>query len=340
MFAQITKVDQENRIVYGRAAQDGVVDKTDEVFDYETSKPYFQQWSAEASDATRGLSLGNVRSMHGNVATGKLVDIQFDDHDQAIDVAAKIVDDNEWQKVLGGVYTGFSIGGRYIKRWPDVVNGQSVTRYTAVPTEISIVDRPCIPTAKFFDIQKADGRVERRAFRNSEVSMHTPQDSDFCGRSTAAHLIKAALTTAGATDAFGQSAARSARAPMRVGKRVLADLAKAGMGIKSPHVVADSVSAIRDIHSGGAQKMSPVSLPPESDNSAPAPTAIHPHVVPPQGSQYRTPTYSAPPLFGAAPQSASENEPALPPGNRDQYDPTVAAIKGIHREGPIRGYLR
>ena len=343
MFAQITKVDEERRLVYGRAVQGGVVDKSDEVFDYATSKPHFQRWSADVSAATGGKSLGNVRSMHGNVAAGKLVDIMFDDHEQAIDVAAKIVDDNEWRKVLEGTYTGFSIGGRYLKRWPDVVGGKSVTRYTATPTEISIVDAPCIPTAKFFDIQKADGTLHRVAFRASEVSMHIPNDENYCGRTAAAHLIKTALATPGVTDVFGQSSGVASQddAVMRVSKRVVAALAKAGIGIKAPHIVANDIDAIRQIHAAGARKMSPVSLPPQSDNAGTAPTRIHPHITAPKGDQYRTPTYVVPPLFGASPQSASESAPTLPPGDRDEYGKAAFEfIRALHRRGPSRGILR
>jgi hypothetical protein len=42
-----------------------------------------------------------------------------------------------------------------------------VTRYTAVPSEISIVDRPCVAAAKFFDIHKRDGSTVRRQFASS-----------------------------------------------------------------------------------------------------------------------------------------------------------------------------
>ena len=35
-----------------------------------------------------------------------------------IEICGKVVDDAEWQKVEEGVYTGFSQGGRYLKRWP------------------------------------------------------------------------------------------------------------------------------------------------------------------------------------------------------------------------------
>jgi hypothetical protein len=72
---------------------------------------------------------------------------------------AKIVDNNEWEKVVQGVYTGFSIGGSYVKRWTD---GAS-TRYTAKPAEVSIVDNPCMYGATFTMV-KADGAFEYRGF--------------------------------------------------------------------------------------------------------------------------------------------------------------------------------
>lgn len=163
IFARITKVDEETRTVTGRAAQE-VVDRDNEIFDYDTSKPEFMKWSAEVSADTQGKSLGNVRSMHGNIAAGKLTNIDFNDVEKAIDVSAKIIDDNEWEKVLEGVHTGFSIGGRYARKWAQPINGKMVQRYTAVPSEISIVDRPCCPTAKFFEVHKRDGSVEQHEF--------------------------------------------------------------------------------------------------------------------------------------------------------------------------------
>jgi hypothetical protein len=178
IFARLYKVDEETRTVYGRAAQE-TIDRDNELFDYKSSKPEFQKWSAEVFADSGGRSLGNVRSMHGNVAAGKLTDIQFLDSECAIDVAAKIVDDNEWKKCVEGVHTGFSIGGRYARKWAEPINGRMVTRYTAVPSEISIVDRPCIPTAKFdrisklgFELRKRDGTVEHRDFlRSSRMSI-------------------------------------------------------------------------------------------------------------------------------------------------------------------------
>jgi hypothetical protein len=168
LFAQLTKVDVEKRLVYGRAAQE-VADKSGEIMDYASSKPNFEKWSADVSAASDGQSLGNLRAMHGKVAAGKLTQIEFNDAANAIDVCCKVVDNNEWDKVLEGVYTGFSIGGAYAKRWDDPVEksegGKALIRYTADPSELSLVDRPCIPTSKFFRILKADGVVEEVEFK-------------------------------------------------------------------------------------------------------------------------------------------------------------------------------
>jgi hypothetical protein len=135
-------------------------DRSGEIFDYASSKPYFEKWSAEAAAASGGKSLGAVRAMHTPIAAGKLTDIAFDDNAKRITVVAKIVDDDEWRKVQEGVYTGFSQGGRYVKRWADADSG--LTRYTADPHEISLVDLPCVPDATF-DVVK-DGMAEKRSF--------------------------------------------------------------------------------------------------------------------------------------------------------------------------------
>ncbi|MBR8248686.1 DUF6582 domain-containing protein [Burkholderia cenocepacia] len=165
LFARLTKVDEEKRLVYGRATEE-VVDRAGEIMDYATSKPYFEKWSGDIAKATDGKSVGNLRAMHGNVAAGKLTGIDFRDDEKAIDICTKVVDDNEWNKVLEGVYTGFSIGGDYVKRWADAE--LSARRFTADPCEISLVDLPCVPTASFFSIEKADGSVMQKVFKAAE----------------------------------------------------------------------------------------------------------------------------------------------------------------------------
>ncbi|HEY6021672.1 MAG TPA: hypothetical protein VIY48_17940, partial [Candidatus Paceibacterota bacterium] len=176
VFAQIRKVDEEKRLVYGRAA-DETPDKSGEMLNYDASKPHFQKWSAEVEKDTDGKSLGNVRAMHGKTAAGVLKGIDFDDTARTIDVCAKVVDDNEWKKVLEGVYTGFSIGGSYGAKTVEKVDGKEFTRYEAIPSEISLVDRPCIPTAKFFQVQKADGSTQ-------DVEFKEPQQDDVAVQKT------------------------------------------------------------------------------------------------------------------------------------------------------------
>jgi hypothetical protein len=159
LFLPLAKVDLDRRLVTGVATAE-TPDRAGEIFDYASSKPYFEQWSKDALAASGGKSYGAVRAMHAPIAAGKLTDIAFDDDAKRITVAAKIVDDDEWRKVQEGVYTGFSQGGRYVERWPDPETG--LVRYTAEPHEISLVDLPCVPNATF-DVVKGDV-VERRAF--------------------------------------------------------------------------------------------------------------------------------------------------------------------------------
>jgi hypothetical protein len=164
LFAQIAKIDESKHEVWGVATAE-VVDKEGEIFDYESSKPYFKKWSDEIAKATAGKSLGNVREMHAPSAVGKLVAIDFDDQLKQIRVGARIVDGIAWQKCTLGVYTGFSIGGAYVHSWKD---GEFV-RFTANPVEISVVDNPCVPGAHFTAV-KADGSFEVRKFRPAGAS--------------------------------------------------------------------------------------------------------------------------------------------------------------------------
>jgi hypothetical protein len=153
-FIPIAKVDAERHEVWGFGGVEEP-DASNEIMDYATTKPNVQKWSEAVNKRSGGKSLGNVRSMHSNIAAGKLIDLQCDDVHKGFFLGAKIVDDNEWKKVEAGVYTGFSIGGAYEKRWMDNQN-LGKTRYTARPSEWSIVDAPCMPSATF-QMVKAEG---------------------------------------------------------------------------------------------------------------------------------------------------------------------------------------
>ena len=153
MVLPLVKIDEERRLIIARAAQE-LPDKAKEVMDYATAKPAFQAWSDSFSAMSGGLSKGNVRVMHQKTVAGKLTDLSFNDPDMAVDVVMKIVDDNEWRKCLEGCYTGVSVGGGYAKRWK---GDDGLTHYTPIVRELSLVDNPCIPTAKFAELVKADG---------------------------------------------------------------------------------------------------------------------------------------------------------------------------------------
>ena len=189
LFAQIAKIDESKHEVWGVATAE-VVDKEGEIFDYQSSKPYFKNWSDEIAKATDGKSLGNVREMHEPSAVGKLVAIAFDDDLKQIRVGARIVDSVAWQKCMLGVYTGFSIGGAYVKSWKD---GEYV-RFTANPVEISVVDNPCMPGAHFTAV-KADGTCEVRKFTAAAGTYQAFKIGARHSKATRAHLdaIKASM---------------------------------------------------------------------------------------------------------------------------------------------------
>lgn len=160
MTIPITKVDAARRLVYGVATAE-IEDRAGEICDYVSTKPLYEKWSEAISESSGGKSLGNLRAMHGAVAAGKVTSLTFNDEAKQIEICAKVIDDAEWIKVEEGVYTGFSQGGTYAKRWTDE-NGAK--RYTANPHEISLVDLPCLSEARF-EMVKADGSRELRAFK-------------------------------------------------------------------------------------------------------------------------------------------------------------------------------
>jgi hypothetical protein len=156
-FAPLLKADAAQRLVWGTIAAEQP-DKSNEIMDYATAKPEFEKWSADIAKATGGKSLGNVRLMHKKDAVGKVVEMIYDDLAKRIDVCVKVVDDAAWKMIEEGVLSGFSIGGGYLKKWADKTNA-ALKRYTPVLSEVSLVDNPCLGSAKF-SLIKADGVEE------------------------------------------------------------------------------------------------------------------------------------------------------------------------------------
>jgi hypothetical protein len=96
---------------------------------------------------------GNLREMHQPLAAGTVDDATIKDGVTTIEVT--VVDPVAVQKVLKGVYKGFSIGGSVTER--DSLDKAVITGMRL--SEISLVDRPANPDA-IFEVFKADGLPE------------------------------------------------------------------------------------------------------------------------------------------------------------------------------------
>jgi len=123
-YAPITRRDDEQRIVEGYAF-------VNEVVPGEQGKRLTRAAMEKAT--AEYMEWATLRSMHQPVAAGVVLDISWDQ--KGAFMRAKVVDDQEWQKVVNGVYKGFSVGVR-----PRIMRGNNVT--DCEWAETSLVDRP------------------------------------------------------------------------------------------------------------------------------------------------------------------------------------------------------
>lgn len=149
----ITKVDEEQRMVYGYATVEEI-DAHGEIITYEASKKAFSDW------------IGNIREMHQDIAVGKAIDIEFDDDAKGIWIGARISEstdgENAWIKVKEGVLAGFSIGGRVNDSELRTMNVDGKKKAVPVITdyvlgETSLVDNPAVASAIFQMVKSKDG---------------------------------------------------------------------------------------------------------------------------------------------------------------------------------------
>jgi HK97 family phage prohead protease len=139
LYGNIQKVDAEQRIVAGYASTE-CVDAHGEVVLKSAIEAALEDY----------LEYGNLREMHQLSAVGVTEEASVDD--RGLYICAKVTDDVAWAKVTSGTYKGFSIGGRTLARDKD--NKKIITKIAL--NEISLVDRPSNPEAKF-DVWKAAG---------------------------------------------------------------------------------------------------------------------------------------------------------------------------------------
>ena len=139
-YLAITKVDDEERMVYGWAStpdldSDGEVIKLDAL---EKALPAYMQFPT-------------LREMHqpkaaGTTKSAKIID---KNNERGLYIGAKVVSDEAWKLIKEGVYKGFSIGGNVVKQIKNIITDLELV-------EISLVDVPANKAAKI-EVWKAEG---------------------------------------------------------------------------------------------------------------------------------------------------------------------------------------
>jgi HK97 family phage prohead protease len=160
-YCDITKVDKEERMVWGYAST--------EALDAHGETVTKAAVEAALDDY---MTYANIREMHALSAVGTAEEASVDD--KGLYLCAKIVDDAAWGKVTSGVYKGFSIGGKTLARDPD--NRKTITKIAL--HEISLVDRPSNPEARF-DVWKAAGADPRGSNADGASSILEKLDATF-----------------------------------------------------------------------------------------------------------------------------------------------------------------
>jgi phage head maturation protease len=168
IYLPIAKVDAELHEVWGYASTEARDDQGEIV-----------KRDALVAALSDYMRFANIREMHQLSAVGVAREAAVDD--KGLYVGARIVDDQAWQKVVEGVYKGYSIGGCITQRDPS--DYKTITGL--VLNEISLVDRPANPEA-VFDYWKAAG-----ASSMPDTSFNPPIQIWACGVPEHRHLAKA-----------------------------------------------------------------------------------------------------------------------------------------------------
>lgn len=150
VYVPFTKSDDVERMVYGYCTSESL-DSQGEIILHDA---IVKAWDAY-------MEYANIREMHQASAVGVTKEYSHDDKGTFIGV--KVVDDNAWKKVSEGVYKGFSIGGRVTKKKGNIIEG-------IILSEISLVDRPANPDAKFAVSKVDDVLVDQLELEANEFS--------------------------------------------------------------------------------------------------------------------------------------------------------------------------
>lgn len=146
IFAEIVKFDNDQRIVYGKVADDSP-DLDGQIADREWLRREVPQWFE---------NWGNIREMHHATAAG--VGQELEEKDDGFYLEAHIVDGGAWEKVKTGVYKGFSIGikGPVIRSDMRAPGGRIIGGSIV---EVSLVDHPANENARFLLVKNSKGET-------------------------------------------------------------------------------------------------------------------------------------------------------------------------------------
>ena len=158
-FAPFAKVNSDEQTVEGFASTEAV-----------DSQGEIVKSSALEKALPDYMKFANIREMHQWSAVGKAVDAQIGkDGKKGLYLVAKVVDPVAWQKCKDGVYNGFSIGGKVLKRMGNEIQ-------ELILNEISLVDRPACPEAVFSMVKISDGIKKKKMKAKQKNAL---PDSDF-----------------------------------------------------------------------------------------------------------------------------------------------------------------
>src|SRR5579862_6955884 len=170
----IAKVDAEQRMVWGYASTETEDDQGETI-----------TREAMAAALDDYMRFANIREMHQPSAVGVAKEAAVDD--KGLYLGAKIVDSDACEKVVQGVYKGFSIGGRVTAR--DPVDRRLITALRL--TEISVVDRPANPEAVFDCWKLSTGPATGGSMATIAATTDAPAQIWDCGVAGHRHLAKA-----------------------------------------------------------------------------------------------------------------------------------------------------
>lgn len=164
LFASFKKSDSDKHIVEGWASTEAV-DSQGEIVKVEGLEKALPEY----------MKYGNIREMHQWSAVGKTLEAKIgeDGGIKGMWIKSKIIDKNAWEKVKEGVYNGFSIGGKVLKRIGNTI-------YDLAMNEISLVDRPSNPKANFSLIKFQGGKIMKEQDTIIEEK-GIPEFSEFIG---------------------------------------------------------------------------------------------------------------------------------------------------------------